>query len=88
MYLGKVEVQHKNLFKTPDMYMVKSKSGKPFKTKNRAITASRRIGRIKLSSKRYPIGSHIAYSAERVKVIDTRKTTGKTRLGYGFGDFY
>lgn len=88
MYIGKVEVHHKDLFKTPDMYTVRRSKGKLFKTKKEALNASRRIGRIKVSSKRYPVGSHIAYSAERVNVIDTKKFSGRKRLSYGFGSYY
>jgi len=88
MYLGKVEVQHRDLFKTPNVYSVRKSNNKLFKTKKEAVNAAKKIGRIKVNSKRYPIGSHIAYSAERVNVIDTKKINKKTRLGYGFGDFY
>lgn len=81
MYIGKVEIHHKDLFKTPDMYRVRNSGGKPFKTKKEAITAAKRIGRIKLSSKKFPIGSHLAYTTESV-------STKKDHSMSWFGDYY
>jgi len=87
MYLGKVEIHHKDLFKTPDMYTVRDRGGKLFKSKKQAVSASKRIGRIKVSTRKYPIGSHMAYSAEKVNVVNPKKVK-HTNFGYNFGDYY
>jgi len=89
MYLGKVEIHHKDLFKTPNVYEVRGKGGKLFKSKKQATNAAKKIGRIKINSKKYPVGSHIAYSAEHVNVIDPKKENMRQKdFNFGFGDFF
>lgn len=67
-----------------ESFEVRPKSGH-FKTKMAAENAARRMGHIKLQSRRYPIGSHKIAYAEPVNVLSDREIGRKHKKGSLFG---